>query len=383
LWPQTPGTGAFAEVEIGQGGTSWTVRLVMLPWAMRDRVYTVPNLNCADQAPSDTSGTQVLRPAVLISEEEEEEGSEDAYAGMLLQDSSEPCTLHLRTRRAKTSFWVAPRLPAQQRATPDGVFTKVEVSGRLPTVDDSADDTTGSSSGGGGGGGLVPDSSAIPPPKLTLVKPAQPPRHVKINPHSHKAQEPTAAEWALAAEYTITLAFPSLPVAAAGEESKQLRPSHLSQSSLLPPKGWQRRDNINSNASWELTLAIDYAGDAARVYFKDRLLTDNWYSGYRGDGALQVGLSYLSGENPGLLEDGAQLTLLVLPLKKSTLEPAADPEVALLPEGKVFLQKEYWPEQFGGAAGASSVLNVSALRWLVTARVPLTIGGVSNSSRES
>ena len=31
------------------------------------------------------------------------------------------------------------------------------------------------------------------------------------------------------------------------------------------------------------------------------LLTDNWYSGYRGEGAMEVGLTYLAGENPGLL----------------------------------------------------------------------------------
>ena len=357
----TPGTGAFAEVQIGRGTCTlpcpaWTVRLVMLPWSMRDRVYTVPNLNC-DRS---KYGLAHPRPTVLISEEEEDAGGEDAYAGMLLHDSSDPCTLHLRTRRTNTSFWMVPQqesfikplccLEDEPNDTcvddnqceghfyqPDGVFSKVEV-GPTPGLDDAR------------GNSLVPNSSAIPPPKLALVSSAQPPRHVQINPHSHKAQEPTAAEWELAAKYTITLSFPY----PAGD-TEGCTADHC-------PRGWLR----HNNASTELTLAIDYQGDAARVYYKDRLLTDNWYSGYRGDGALQVGLTYLAGENPGILEDGAELSLWVLPLKKSTLQPAADPGV---PEGKVFLQQAFWPD-FGGA---SSVLNVTALRWLVTARVPLAI----------
>ena len=39
------------------------------------------------------------------------------------------------------------------------------------------------------------------------------------------------------------------------------------------------------------------------------LLTDNWYSGYRGEGAMEVGLTYLAGENPGLLVSSAALFL--------------------------------------------------------------------------
>ena len=56
---------------------------------------------------------------------------------------------------------------------------------------------------------------------------------------SHKAQEPTAAEWGAAAEYTLTLSL---------------------------PEGWQR----HGEQSTELTLAVDYSGDAARIYYKDR-----------------------------------------------------------------------------------------------------------------
>ena len=55
------------------------------------------------------------------------------------------------------------------------------------------------------------------------------------------------------------------------------------------------------------------------MYFGDRLLTDNWFSGYpypNGDGALEVGITYLAGENPGLLQPGAELRVLILPIKK-------------------------------------------------------------------
>ena len=56
---------------------------------------------------------------------------------------------------------------------------------------------------------------------------------------SHKAQEPTAEEWDTAAEYTLTLSL---------------------------PEGWQR----HGEQSTELTLAVDFSGDAARIYYKDR-----------------------------------------------------------------------------------------------------------------
>ena len=81
-------------------------------------------------------------------------------------------------------------------------------------------------------------------------------------------------------------------------------------------------------------VSIDI-GDSARVYFGERCLTDNWYSGYKGEGAMEVGLSYLAGENPGLLSAGATLQLWVLPLKQTDLE------------NDVYLQERLWPD-FGG-----------------------------------
>ena len=64
-------------------------------------------------------------------------------------------------------------------------------------------------------------------------------------------------------------------------------------------------------------------------------------------------------------EDGAELTLLILPLKKSTIDGTADPEA----EGQVFLQQDYWPD-FGGKG---SVLELHGLSWVQTTHTPLPI----------
>lgn len=52
---------------------------------------------------------------------------------------------------------------------------------------------------------------------------------------------------------------------------------------------------IDVNGSIDARLGIQYRGDAARVYYGKRLLTDNFFSGYVGHGQLDVGLSYLAG----------------------------------------------------------------------------------------
>jgi hypothetical protein len=62
-------------------------------------------------------------------------------------------------------------------------------------------------------------------------------------------------------------------------------------------------------------------------------------------------LTYLGGENAGLLEDGSVLTVLVLPLQKTTLET------------NVFLQPQLWPV-FDQEEG-SVALRLSAVRPLV------------------
>ena len=94
-----------------------------------------------------------------------------------------------------------------------------------------------------------------------------------------------------------------------------------------------------------MLVLLNYTGDAARVFYGrigrplacrrpfgqsltrlppppgDRLLTDNWYTGYKDDGALQVGLTYLA-EEVGLplgSDTPFTLQLHVLPLKKETL----------------------------------------------------------------
>ena len=90
-----------------------------------------------------------------------------------------------------------------------------------------------------------------------------------------------------------------------------------------------------------------------RVYYKDKLLTDNWFSGYTSaQGGAVVGLSYLAGENPGLLVDGVELTLMILPLERSSLE------------GGIFLQQRLWPS-FGSS---NTSLTLKPLSWLVTTR---------------
>ena len=334
----TPGTSAFAQVALGGGVT---VQLVLLPWAFRDRLWHF-----------ETASTGA---ALLISEEVKGEGAgaqyqqqqqQQPYRAMLLQ-GDDATTVHLRTnQRASTTCWVFPQSKAA--SSPDGVFSKISVS-VYP-----GDPFPGSSRAGG--------MPTLPPPALKLLQKAAPPRNVPHAP-SHKAQEPKMEEWAAAEKYSLTLNLPA---------------------------GWDKR----GEQSTELTLAIDYAGDAARIYYKDRLLTDNWFSGYRGDGAMEVGLTYLSGENPGMLlvmmmllllhllllllmrlllrlvlvlQDGAVLELWILPLKKSTI---ALNTTAPEGEAQVFIQEKYWPEF---VAGRESALKVNALTWVQTAHIPLNV----------
>merc|ERR1712070_1165359 len=65
---------------------------------------------------------------------------------------------------------------------------------------------------------------------------------------------------------------------------------------------WMLKLNLSAApSSSQLRLAIRYRGDAARLYAGKVLLTDNWYTGYQGDGEMQVGLTYLAQEVPHLL----------------------------------------------------------------------------------
>merc|ERR1711871_695259 len=134
----------------------------------------------------------------------------------------------------------------------------------------------------------------------SLVRnPTLPTRHIPLSPGYQRPEEPTLKDWDGAAMYNLTLHLPD-----------DFTPSNMS-----------------------LNLGIDYAGDAGRILFEGKLLTDNWFSGYRPtEGGFEVGLSYLSQEHPGLLKNGANMTLLVLPMNRSALE------------NNVFLQKVYWPK---------------------------------------
>ena len=73
---------------------------------------------------------------------------------------------------------------------------------------------------------------------------------------------------------------------------------------------------------------------------------------------MQVGITYLAGENPGLLAPGAQLDLWVLPLKKASLED------------NVFLQRRFWPRF---PANNETVATVEAVRWETVERATLSV----------
>jgi hypothetical protein len=141
------GTSAFAEVSIGHGRCTtpcpaYTVRLVLLPWAMRDRVWYAENLRC------NASEYGPRQHTLLISEDPLEDPLEDPVVGPLkstggaveqrsagdatapstssvapaaddvgavdnsyramLLESNDTCTLHLRTTRPSTHFWMFP-----------------------------------------------------------------------------------------------------------------------------------------------------------------------------------------------------------------------------------------------------------------------------------
>ena len=156
---------------------------------------------------------------------------------------------------------------------------------------------------------------AVAKPALTLVKQAAAARDVPKAP-SGKAQEPTGEEWGLAQEWSVDL--------------------------HLPP--------VVPNST-ELRLAVQYRGDSARFSQGGALITDNWFSGYVWPGQFEVGLSYMAGEYPALLQGtaAANLTLPVLPLKMADV-------------GRIiYIQKEYVPD-FGGKDQVLAIDDVALLQ---------------------
>jgi len=135
------------------------------------------------------------------------------------------------------------------------------------------------------------NTSKVPDISVELIKEAGPPRAM-AKARSGKAREPNTTEWKAAAVYKVSL--------------------------NMPPQ------------STELRLAVNYKGDAARFYYKGKLLTDNWWSGYIGDGAMEVGLSYLADEN--MLSGEVTFELHILPLLKDSLNTV------------IFIQKRLWPD---------------------------------------
>ena len=176
----------------------------------------------------------------------------------------------------------------------------------------------------------------VPKARWTLTQPPAPARELPINTRTKKAQEPHASEWGAAAHYSVMLADPKCPVS-------------QDTCARFQPAAKMQQSNV------DLRLGVDYHADSARVYLEKRCLTDNWFSGYVGDGQLQVGLDYLAGENPGIWS--TNLTLLMLPIKKSSLE------------NHVFLQKALWPD-FGTA---DTVCDLRSIDVIPTYKVSLKI----------
>ena len=153
------------------------------------------------------------------------------------------------------------------------------------------------------------ENVSLAAPTISHVRAAGPARNVSQG--GKQAREPTMEEWAAAAVWNLTL------------------------TEAIPTTGGDYK------------LRVDYAGDAARLYFSDRCLTDNWQSGYKSEGAMEVGLNFLAGENPGLLEKGAQLQLWILPITKYDLS-----------KPHIWLEPRLWPD-FGGADSALKLSDVS------------------------
>jgi hypothetical protein len=137
---------------------------------------------------------------------------------------------------------------------------------------------------------------ASPPMTISvkLESPAGPARDLPVAP-SGKAQEPTIAEWQAAQKYTLAV------------------------SGLL------------SDPKFDVRLRLNYQGDASRVYYQQRCLTDSWYTGYTREGAPEVGLSYLM-EDAQLPETPFVLEWWVLPLKKASLATQVYINHEVLPE---------------------------------------------------
>ena len=179
------------------------------------------------------------------------------------------------------------------------------------------------------------------PCSVTLVRPApMPPREIPLAP-SGKAQEPTMDDWLDgAAIYNVTL--PPAPAVPTSPDDDYV----------------------------EVRVAVDFEADAARLYSpRGRLLTDNFFTGYAADGRMEVGLTFLADENPGMFDPlpsapferprGTNVTLFVLPLKKTTLEAHA------------WLQTRYWPT-FARENG-SVALRVGDVRPIVVVGTKLTL----------
>eukprot|EP00947_MAST-08B_sp_MAST-8B-sp1_P003902 g3902.t1 len=380
----------------GGGKVKLTTYLVVLPHTYADHLWLVDDFDGARRAVL-TDGKFVDGRAPLILEGDRKTSTSNSNSSSSSSNKGSSLRLRQSGRNLDSaSLWMCPPLPAGKglglggggggggggrggegetasgtsSASPgvaNGVFDRYDLHRTTMTTTARAD--------GGGGGGAAAARPAEPAPGATfeLVKAAGPPRDVPLAP-SNKPREPTMEEWRAAANYTIRLQNPPTP------------PSPLSSSSWSGSWSGSGPSPFDDSAKdgIDVILAVDYVGDAARLYLGDRLLTDNWFSGYAagpvdpatGDptpgGGMQLGLTQLDDEHGGrLLQDGAALTLLVLPLKKASLED------------NIFLQRRFWPDYRPGVQphlvhNGTAVAGVNAVRMVFTSH--LTAAAVAASA---
>jgi hypothetical protein len=318
----TPSTGCAATITITSTSTNSvskvsSVRLVVLPTAMQDRVWK-GYFGGKDRVFLTGEGMELVlteKDGSAIHLRANTSNPSTDGGDMIANVSMIPYTpLGLQSIHQSSPASASPDThssPAALPAASDGVFSKISVPFAAPPT---------------------------PQVEWKLVKPAaSPARVVRV---SGKAVEPTKAEWTeYAGVYDVTV---SAPVSAF--------PSSASASTYFDTR-----------------LAIRYRGDSARLSFGQRLLTDNWFTGYVGHGQMEVGLTYLAGENPGLLAytgttdaglgpGTTNLTLQLMPLKKVDLDT------------KIYMQDGHWPD-FSGNTTVLALDAIDVLRFSGTTLV--------------
>ena len=120
-----PSTSLLAEI---QTKAQTTIKLVLLPWAMADRAWVIPNLAC------ESKSQQCDR--LLISEPKQTATSATTpYRALLLGGDDDRCTVHVRTTQPSTTFLTVPPVTSDNdlpstggnSGAMDGVFSSHQV----------------------------------------------------------------------------------------------------------------------------------------------------------------------------------------------------------------------------------------------------------------